>query len=1043
MKRSARLQQTFFVIFLLSAGSMSAFSQVVISQIYGGGGNTGATYRNDFIELFNRGNAAVNLNGYSVQYASATGASWAVTTLTNVNLQPGQYYLVQQAAGAGGTTNLPTADRVGTISMSGSAGKVLLSTSTTALAVACPTGGAVIDLVGYGSGANCSETSPMASLSNTTAGVRTTAGCTDNGNNSTDFTATTVNPRNTATALNPCSGGGGSTNPGITVSASVNPVLPGNATTLTATNTAGTTPTSVSFTNTCNLAAIGGTNPTTLPVSYNVPSNATPGTYSISCTVTDDQSRTGTYSLNLVLSSPPPTARKIYEITGSGTASPLVGTQVTTSGVVTGVRSSTGSSKGFYLESISSDRDADSNTSEGLLVFIGSSTLPACAVVGNLVEIQGTVADFVPSTAPVGSVPLTELTATSNCTVLSTPGTGSLPSAITISGSTFDASGSATQARKYLGMRVGMTNAAVVGPSTGTVTETSATSSVGFNFFVTGSGVSRPFHAQTGILATRRPSDAANTVPSWNGNPELLRIDASALVGGSNVAVATGSTVSFINGIMDYDTSAGQYKVVCGTGDIGTLSPSSPTLAATPIAAPLSSDLLVVDANIERFFNTASNGGDVVLTQTAYDGRLNKLSLAVRNVMRMPDIIALQEVEGPTSGSSFPVLQDIVNKINADASSASQGSPNYGYCGGITNDPGKIAPAVIFRQDRVSQLECSQYGTASIYTLPYTTTPTTNTLNDRPPVVFRGRATAPGSDSSMDVRVVVNHLRSLNGIDEPGTGNGDRVRTKRGEQAKYLANLVSGNLGSEQNVNWSLTENLIVAGDMNAFDVNDGYGDTVSCIAGSPAPASQIYSTQAQLNASSPCAARANLALTNLTTTDPAQRYSYSYAGIAQRIDHVLVNSKLNARVRDFTYVRNNADFPEGPTYRSDFNRPERYSDHDAPAVYLKMPIEVTSRSRVNASAVALNRSTGRYNGTITVTNTGTTTLAGPIYVFFTLSGTVTLPDFPQANGLPYATINIPAGLAPGTTSASVAISFANPTNARISYTTKRYAVNF
>ena len=55
----------------------------------------------------------------------------------------------------------------------------------------------------------------------------------------------------------------------------------------------------------------------------------------------------------------------------------------------------------------------------------------------------------------------------------------------------------------------------------------------------------------------------------------------------------------------------------------------------------------------------------------------------------------------------------------------------------------------------------------------------------------------------------------------------------------------------------------------------------------------------------------------------------------------------------------------------------------------------------------------------------------------------VTLPDFPQANGLPYATINIPAGLAPGTTSASVAISFANPTNARISYTTKRYAVNF
>lgn len=86
MKRSTRLQQTFFAVFLLSVGCVSAFSPVVISQIYGGGGNTGATYRNDFIEFFNRGNAAVNLNGYSVQYASSTGTSWAVTTLTNVNL---------------------------------------------------------------------------------------------------------------------------------------------------------------------------------------------------------------------------------------------------------------------------------------------------------------------------------------------------------------------------------------------------------------------------------------------------------------------------------------------------------------------------------------------------------------------------------------------------------------------------------------------------------------------------------------------------------------------------------------------------------------------------------------------------------------------------------------------------------------------------------------------------------------------------------------------------------------------------------------------
>ena len=53
-----------------------AQSSIVISQVYGGGGNTGATLRNDFVELFNRGNAAVNIGGWTVQYASASGSSW-------------------------------------------------------------------------------------------------------------------------------------------------------------------------------------------------------------------------------------------------------------------------------------------------------------------------------------------------------------------------------------------------------------------------------------------------------------------------------------------------------------------------------------------------------------------------------------------------------------------------------------------------------------------------------------------------------------------------------------------------------------------------------------------------------------------------------------------------------------------------------------------------------------------------------------------------------------------------------------------------------
>src|SRR5205085_6044112 len=97
-----------------SAAALS--STIVISQVYGGGGNSGATLKNDFIELFNRGATAVNVTGWSVQYSPATGTittPWQTTNLTAVTIQPGQYYLVQEAAGTGGTTNLPTPDATG------------------------------------------------------------------------------------------------------------------------------------------------------------------------------------------------------------------------------------------------------------------------------------------------------------------------------------------------------------------------------------------------------------------------------------------------------------------------------------------------------------------------------------------------------------------------------------------------------------------------------------------------------------------------------------------------------------------------------------------------------------------------------------------------------------------------------------------------------------------------------------------------------------------------------------------------------------------
>jgi len=170
----------------------------VISQIFGGGGNSGAPFRNDFIEIFNAGSTTVNLNGWSVQYASATASTWSVTPLTSITLAPGHYYLIQESSGGSNGASLPTPDATGTIAMAAGSGKVLLVTNSTTLTGACPNDSHIIDLVGYGSTANCFRGSaPAPTPSNTNAILRAVAGCTDTRTNALDFALGPPNPRNT------------------------------------------------------------------------------------------------------------------------------------------------------------------------------------------------------------------------------------------------------------------------------------------------------------------------------------------------------------------------------------------------------------------------------------------------------------------------------------------------------------------------------------------------------------------------------------------------------------------------------------------------------------------------------------------------------------------------------------------------------------------------------------------------------------------------------------------------------------------------------
>jgi endonuclease G len=189
---------------------------VVISQIYGGGGNSGATLKYDFIEIFNRSSNTVSLAGWSVQYTSAAGPSgggnWSGKTNLSGSIAPGQYILIQEATNnVSNGADLPVTPDIpnGTINMSATSGKVALVRSTTALTGECPVGGpTVIDFVGYGDAATCMEgPGPAPQLSATSAALRARNGCKDTDYNAVNFTEVSPAPRNSSSPLNVCPAG--------------------------------------------------------------------------------------------------------------------------------------------------------------------------------------------------------------------------------------------------------------------------------------------------------------------------------------------------------------------------------------------------------------------------------------------------------------------------------------------------------------------------------------------------------------------------------------------------------------------------------------------------------------------------------------------------------------------------------------------------------------------------------------------------------------------------------------------------------------------
>ena len=865
---------------------------IKISQVYGGGGNSGATLTNDFIELHNPNAFAVSLVGWSVQYAAQTGTSWTPTLLTG-SIPAGGFYLIQEAAGAGGTQPLPAPDDAGTIAMSGSSGKVALVHATGALSGSCPPSASIVDLVGYGT-ANCFEGSGAApTLTNTLAAIRLANGDQDTDDNKADFVAGAPMPRNIH-GLAPS--GTGQAVPGSLDS--------GDISLLNVTVTPGRFPDSTNLSVTADLSAIGGaaTQPFfddgthgDVTAGDRVFSLASAvigpvGSKNIVATVSDAQARSTTTTFAVAIAPPPV---PIHDIQGAFSQSPFAGQLMKTIGIVTAVRASS-----FYIEAPVADWDADPQTSEGLLVFTGSAP-PVSR--GALVRVTGIVQEFRPSADP-SSPPITELSGQLSITVLSAG--NPLPPPVVLLSSDVSPSGDFEQLERYEGMRVTVDVTATSGTQAfrrTTVDEQNNRSTSNGEFFAVIGDTPRP-RREPGLEPTQpAPAGSPCCVPRFDGDPERIRVDSDGQAGASKIEIVAGQKIAGLTGVLDYGFRA--YTVV---PDPGTWTPTG-NAAAVPVPAANASEFTVASFNMERFYDDVADGyaEEVVLTTGAFNARLRKTSLAIRDVLRMPDVIGVEEVE------NINALTRVANQVNTDEIDAGRPDPQYQAYLVEGNDVGGIDVGFLVKGSRVDVVAVTQIGKDTIFAFDG------SKLNDRPSLVLEARVHRD-IGSPYPVTVIVNHLRSLSGIDG---SEGARIRAKRQTQAEFLASYLQARQTAHP------AERIISVGDYNAFQFNDGYVDVMGTIEGIPTPADQAVLASADL---------VNPDFVPLDDTLGADQYSFLFDGIAQTLDHILVNAPAADRFSRIAYARNDADFPE--SFRNDATRPERLSDHDMPVAYFSFP---------------------------------------------------------------------------------------------------------
>ena len=805
---------------------------LVISQVYGGGGGTGASFTNDFVELFNRGTSAVSLTGMSVQYASAAGTgnfgTNPVAPLSGM-VAAGGYYLVQLAGGATGAA-LPTPDATGTVNMSGTAGKVALADSTVGLACnggSTPCSAAQLalirDLVGYGTTANFYEGSAPAPAPSTTTSVsRNLGGCTDTDQNGSDFSAGIPVPRNTASPLSPCPGG--DTAPSVSSS------TPADG----ATNVAVNASLSVTFSEQVVVAAgaisltcggvgktigVSGDPGTTFDLTYLPPLPAGAvceiaiSGAGIADTDTNDPPDTmaANVTIDFTVVTPDPCATSdtpIGAIQGSGDISPLAGSNVTIQGIVTGDYEYGGGATGNYLRGfyIGDAGDGEAATSDGIFVFNGNAN---GVDLGDVVQVSGAVAEFQGQTQL--SSPSIVDCATSGTV---TPTDISFPVA------------DATSLERYEGMLVRV-------PETMTVTEHFQLGRFGQVVISSDGRLDSP----TAVVA---PGDPALELQAQNNLRKVIVDDASQAQnpdpivfgrGGNPLSASNtlrgGDTITNLTGVMTYTwagnaASGNAYRIRPGNALGG-----SATFVAEngrPGAATVDGDVRVAAMNLLNYFNTfigCTQGAGGIATgcrgaenQVEFDRQVPKTVAAILGLDAA--VVGINEVENDGYGPSSAIAH-LVDQLNlaagADTYAFIDVDAETGQVNALGDDAIKVG--LIYRPAAVTPVG----DTAALNTPAFVLggdappAPPLPQLRSRPSLA-QAFETGDGARFVVDV----NHLKSKGSpCDAPsdagdGQGNCNTVRTNGAtELAAWLATDPTG----------TGDEDVLIMGDLNSYAKED------------------------------------------------------------------------------------------------------------------------------------------------------------------------------------------------------------------------------